>query len=241
MYQLYINVLPSEVLVCIIVILIFTIGAYHQFKKIQICLKEDGVCKKLEITNSIIVTLHLFDCITLYGITYVVKDLYIYTGEWFCFITKIILIIGDAHMMGHSFLIALVKLLVIVHAETDLVRKEKIKDVCFYINCLYGIVVVGILNIARPDYVFVYHNSMADRCFGRSGVMKLENNTASAANLAQLCDISYSSQQLSFEDLFAFMRKFICWLDVSFIYLNAANVLEGLCYLRIFAYMNRYV
>ena len=144
-------------------------------------------------------------------------------------------------MMGYSFLIALAKLLVIVHAETDLVRKEKIKDVCFYINCLYGIVVVGILNIARPDYVFVYHNSMADRCFGRSGVMKLENNTTSAANLAQLCDISYPSQQLSFGYVFAFMRKFICWLDVSFIYLNAANVLEGLCYLRIFAYMNRYV
>ena len=239
MYHLNPNVLLSEVFVGITVIFIFTIGAYHQIKKIQICLKEDGVCNKLEITNSIVVTLHLFNCVALYGITYVVKDLYLYTGEWFCFLTKIILASGDAHMMGHSFLLALVKLLVIVHAETDVVRKEKIKNVAFYINCVYGIVVVGILNIARPDYVFVYHSSMADRCFGRSGVMKLDDNTTSAANLAQLCDITYPSQQLTFDYVIAFIREFICWLDVSFIYLNAANVLEGLCYLHIFAYMNR--
>ena len=58
----------------------------------------------------------------LYGITHVVKDLYLYTGEWFCFLTKIILISDDAHMMAHSFLLALVKLLVIVHAETDMVK-----------------------------------------------------------------------------------------------------------------------
>ena len=229
-----------EIVVGIGVVFLFTIGLYLQAKKIQICLKEDNVSKKLDITNSILLTLHWTYLITLYGVTHVAQNLYVHTGDWFCFMSKILLSIGDAHAMGHSFLLAFLKFLVIVHAESDVTRKEKFKKALFYLNLLYGIVVVGILNVARPDYIFIYHSTLADRCFGRSGAITSQDNTSSAVNLAQLCDISHSTDYITLEYVLNIIRKFICWFDVSFIYLNAANLLEAICYARIFIYMNRY-
>ena len=236
----YQNGFLLEMVVGMLVVLLFTIGVYLQVKKIQICSKEDSVSKKLDITNSILLTIHWAYLITLYGITHVIQDLYVYTGEWFCFLSKILLSIGDAHAMGHSFILAVLKFLVILHAESDVNRKEKFKKVLFCLNLLYGILVVGIMNIARPDYVFIYHSTMADRCFGRSGAITSQDNTSSAVNLVQLCNISRSTEQTALEHVLNIIRRFVCWFDVSFIYLNAANVLEAILYARIFIYMNRY-
>ena len=235
-----VNLLLIEILIAIIVICIFVVGVYLQSKKIQVCWKEKDVAWKLEITNSIFLTLNFFSSITLYGITHFVNDLHAITGKWFCFLSKILFSIGDAHSMGHSFIIAFVKLLVIVHAKADGARIENIKKVFFYLNILYGTLVVGTLNMIRPDYVFVYHSTMADRCLGRSGNILTHDNTSSAVNLVQLCDIPDPTKQVPFEYVLYVFRKVICWLDVSFIYLNAANILEAICYCRIFIHMHRY-
>ena len=153
--------------------------------------------------------------------------------------SKIVLSIGDAHAMGHSFLLAVLKLIVIVHVESDVIRKEKVKKVFSYLNLLYGLVVVGILNIVRPDYVFIYHSAMAERCLGGSGAIIYHDSTSSAVNLVQLCDIAYPTKQTLFGYIIFAIRKFVCWVDVSFIYFNCANLLEAICYTRIFTYMNR--
>ena len=193
------NWLFAEIIIGASVVLIYGIGVYLHTKKVQICRKEGDVAGKLEITNSIILAIHWFFLITLYGVTYVVKDLHEYTGKWFCYSSKILLSIGDAHTMGHSFFIAFLKFMVIVHAGTDESRKEKYKKICFLLNLLYGVIVVGILNMIRPDYIFVYHSSMADRCFGRSGTIETNDNTSSAVNLVQLCNIPSPAQQSPFD------------------------------------------
>ena len=236
----HINLQPIEILIAIVVTCLFAVGVYLQSKKIQVCWKERDVTWKLEITNSILLTLNWFSLITLYGITHFVKDLHEITGRWFCFLSKILLSIGDAYSMGHSFFIAFVKLMVIIHAGTDVIRKENIKKVFFYLNILYGPLVVGILNMVRPDYVFVYHSSMADRCLGSLGIISTHHNTSSAVNLVQLCDIPEPTHQVPVEYVLYVVRKIICWFDVSFIYLNASNILEAICYCRIFIYMHRY-
>ena len=235
----YPHTFVMKMIVGSIVIFLFAVGVYLQTKKVQICLKDDHVSKKLDIANSILLTFNWTYLITLYGLTDYVQNLYSYTGDWFCYMSKIILSIGDAHTMGHSFLLAVLKLIVIVHVESDLIRKEKVKKVCAYLNLLYGIVIVGILNVVRPDYVFIYHSSMADRCLGRSGAITSHDNTSSAVNLVQLCDIAHPTQQTLFEYIIFIIRKSICWFDISFIYLNSANVLEAICYARIFWHMNR--
>ena len=230
----------AEIAIGVTVVLIYCIGVYFHTKKVQICRKECGVAGKLEITNSVIFTIHWFFLITLYGITHVVEDLHKYTGKWFCFSSKILLSIGDAHSMGHSFFIAFLKFLVIVHAGADSVRKEKFKKICFVLNLLYGVIVVGILNMVRPDYIFVYHSSMADRCFGRLGTIERNDNTSSAVNLVQLCSIPSPAQHSSFEYVIHKIKMAACWGDVSFIYLNSANVLEAICYCRTFMVMHWY-
>ena len=234
------NLLPTGILIAIVVVCLFVAGVYLQSKKIQVCWKEKDVTWKLEVTNSIILTLYWSLEIAVYGITYFVKNLHAITGAWFCSLLKILNSLGLAHSMGHSFVIAFVKLLVIVHAGTDVTRKEKFKKLLFYLNILYGALVVGILNVIRPDYVFVYHSSMADRCLSGTGIISSHANTISAANLVQLCDIPEPTKQISFEYTLYVIRKVICWLDATFVYLNAANILEAICYFRIFIYMHRY-
>ena len=118
--------------------------------------------------------------------------------------------------------------------------QERFKKFCTILNITYGIFVVGLLNIVRPDYVFVFHSSMAERCHGRSGAITSHDNTTSNVNLVQLCNISYTNTQPIIEQLLVFIRILICWCDVSFIYLNAANLLEAICHTRVFTYMNRY-
>ena len=157
----YPHTFVMKIIVGSIVIFIFAVGVYLQTKKVQICRKDDHVSKQLDIANSILLTFHWTCLITLYGLTHYVQNLYSYTGDWFCYMSKIILSIGDAHVMGHSFLLAVLKLIVIVHVESDVIRKEKVKKVCAYLNLLYGIVIVGILNVVRPDYVFIYHSANA--------------------------------------------------------------------------------
>ena len=236
----HINLQPIEILIAIVVTCLFAVGVYLQSKKIQVCWKEKDVTWKLEITNSIFITLNFIFVITLYGITHIVKDLYLITGKWFCFLSKILLSIGDAQIMGHSFIIAFVKFLVIIYAKTDNSKKENIKKVFFYLNILYGTLVVGILNMIRSDFVFVYHSALADRCLGGRGIILTYDNTSSSVNLPQLCDIPEPSQQVSFQYILYVIRKIICWIDVSFLYLNAANILEAICYCGIFIHMHRY-
>ena len=234
------NWLFAEIAIGASAVLIYVIGVYLHTKKVKICWKEGEVAGKLEITNSIISIIHWFFVITIYGITHVVKDLHGYTGKWFCYSSKIILSIGDAHIMGHSFFIAFLKFMVINYAGPDNTRKEKFKKICFVLNLLYGVIVVGILNMVRPDYIFVYHSSMADRCFGRSGTIKSNDNTSSAANLVQLCNIPGPAPDFSFDYVIHEIRNAVCWVDVTFIYLNGANVLEAICYCRTFMVMHRY-
>ena len=229
-----------ELLIGTVIITIFVIGSYLHSKKIQICKKEKDATWKLEVTNSITVIIHCINLSMMYGITHFVSDLHSFTGKWFCYFSKVILSIGDAHSMGHSFMIALTKLLIIVHAETDMILKERIKDVFFFLNIFYGIVVVGIMNLVRPDYVFVYHSSMADRCLGGTGMITRNDNTSSSVNLTNLCDIARPEETYTFEYILFGIRKVICWLDAAFIYLNAGNILEAILYVRIFMYMHRY-
>ena len=229
-----------ELLIGITVIIIFAVGVYIHLKKIQICKKEKDATWKLEVTNSITVIIHCFNLCMIYGITYFVSDLYSFTGKWFCYFSKVILSIGDAQSMGQSFMIAFTKLLIIVYAETDMILKERIRNICFFINIFYGIVVLGIMNLARPDYVFVYHSSLADRCLGGTGVIARNDNTSSNSNLMNLCVIPRPEEPTAFDHTVITIRRTACWLDAAFIYLNAANILEAFFYIRIFIYMQRY-
>ena len=231
----------KELLISITVLIIFAVGVYIHLKKIQICRKEKDATWKLEVTNSITVIIHCFNLSMIYGTTHFVSDLYSFTGKWFCYFSKMILSIGDAQSMGQSFMIAFTKLLIIVYAETDMLLKERIRNICFFLNIFYGIIVLGIMNLARPDYVFVYHSSMADRCLGGTGVISRNDNTSSNSNLMNLCDIPRPEEPFIFDLTLVAIRKTACWLDASFIYLNAANILEAFFYIRIFIYMQRYV
>ena len=71
-------------------IFILAIGVYLSFKIIKTSVKEKSNTWKLDISNSVVLIAHHTHCLLMEFITYIVPDLYIHTGEWFCYSSKVV-------------------------------------------------------------------------------------------------------------------------------------------------------
>ena len=100
---------------CIIALFVYGIGVLLNVKVIQVTRKEKQMTSKLDETNSIFFIIHYAHVMVMHGITYLVQDLYLYLGKGFCYISKTLTIIGNSHNAQHSFIIALMKYVMIVH------------------------------------------------------------------------------------------------------------------------------
>ena len=88
---------------------IFVVGLFFHTKVVCVSKKDKDVTWELDITNSIILVFHYGHAIIMNGVTMFVKDLYTYTGTWFCYASKAISLLGNTHSTGHSFVIAIMK------------------------------------------------------------------------------------------------------------------------------------
>ena len=96
-------------------IIIVFIGLYLHVKIIKISKKEKEMTWKLDITNSCILIFNCSHCLFMECITHIVPNLYKYTGEWFCYTSKIINYYGSLYTIGHSMIISILKYVLIVH------------------------------------------------------------------------------------------------------------------------------
>ena len=106
-----------QIIMGIVVVCVYIIGVYLHTKIIQISRKEKDMTWKLDIFNSTLIIVHYFHSIIMHGITYIIDDLHEYTGNWFCYLSRSLVLIGNAHTTGHSFIIAMVKYVVIIHYQ----------------------------------------------------------------------------------------------------------------------------
>ena len=81
----------------IIMICIHCVGIYLHVKIIKTSRNDKQITWKLAITNSCMLMAHHTHCIFMEGITYIVQDLYIYTGEWFCYTSKATMYYGNTY------------------------------------------------------------------------------------------------------------------------------------------------
>ena len=174
--------------------------------------------------------------------TYSIPNLYALTGNWFCYITKCLIVIGGAHTTGHTVLISLIKYVVIVHYQSNIpsTKKEKVKTIFFWINAFYPILVVTICSMIRPDFIFIYDGiSSANRCLGKSEILSSLDNSSSIFKLHHICNIRAPNDLVSFEYLVFIVRTSICWIHVILIYGNVWNLVEMIVYTNIFRFMRR--
>ena len=85
-----------------IVVIIYIIGAYLHIKLIKTSKNDKSMTWMMDIANSIYMLCHKAHLIIIYILTYMIDDLYKYTGSWFCYSSKALAIIGNGNVSGHG-------------------------------------------------------------------------------------------------------------------------------------------
>ena len=235
--------LTSNIIIQIIItICIFLIGIYFHLKIIKLSKKEKGMTWKLDLTNSLILLAHHGHCIIMNAITYIIPDLYIYTGEWFCYTSKVLNYYGTLYTVGHSMIVSILKYIHIVQwKKARNIGKEKVNHAFFWINIIFPGFLVLLHFIVKPNFYVIYDGfARVDRCLGDPN-----NNWGLNSNRTQIKAHTVCKMLIapSTEDHFAFaiyiLRSVVCWTEVVFEYFLAWNVFEIFLYSRIFSFMRR--
>lgn len=231
----------TEIVMFILALCIYIIGVFLHTKIIIVSKRENEMTWKLDIANSFMLMIHYAHVIAMYGITYIIQDLYTYTGEWFCYVSKALTFYGNAYVTGHSLIISLMKYVIIVQYEKVMnVGQDKVKQIFLWIKVFYPIYIFAIFNIVRPDFLLIYDGiSQANRCLGKSDMVSSLDSNRSAIKLHNICDVTEPLRQVSFEYVVFICRQGICWLHVIIVYSNAWNLIEIVIYCKIFGFMRR--
>ena len=237
---------PIIIALMVLAVVIYFGGVYFHVKIIQASRKDKDLTWKLDIANSIILLLHFFQSIFMHTITFIVKDLHLYTGEWFCYSFKAIANYTTFYMYGHAFIISLTKYTIIVHWQAARVwGNEKVAMLYFWINITLPAISILIWLCIRPDFFWEFDGlAQIDRCLGDPKDMWVDNfekvmENKSVTKIHNLCQMYTPSQQDYTEYIIHIFRTCSCWLNVGYFYASGTNLLEMLVYFRLFIFMHR--
>ena len=226
----------------------YLIGAYLHLRIIKVSKKDKELTWKLDVMNSTIILLMQLNNLSLQILTYGVSNVYIYTGEWFCYASKVIAFYGNAYVVGHSLIISMLKYIMVVHWEK--VRdwgNSKFVTVCSGIDVLHPILTILIWLSIRPDFFRAYDGmAQIDRCLGdpkdvwNSAYDELLPNK-SLAKIHNLCQFAGTTQSSTVELAIHVFKTILCWTIVAWTYLTSFNILEIFAYCLTFRYISRYV
>ena len=149
--------ISTQIVMCVLVLCAYVLGVYLNTEIIIVAKKDQHSTWKIDIFNSSMMMVHYAHIIVIYGVTYLVKDLYLYTGTWFCYASKVITLYGMCHVTGQTLIISVMKCAVIVHWKR--VRdfgEEKLKQIFFWLNIMYPLYNIAMFNMVRPDFLFAY-------------------------------------------------------------------------------------
>lgn len=230
-----------QIFMCIIALFVYGAGVYLHIQVIKVTRKEKQMTSKLDETNSIFFIVHYAHVMIMHGITYLVDDLYLYLGKWFCYISKTITIFGNFHTIQHSFIIAVMKYTMIVHYQTlSDPKKNRVKSRFFYTNLFYSVIMIAFLSLLRPDFIVIYDGvSQANRCLGKPEVRSGQGLNATTIKMHHICNLPEPLHLFSFEYIMYVLQKSVCWINIIIIYANTVNMIEMIIYCRIFAFMRR--
>ena len=227
----------------ILVICLGLIGLFLHVKIIRISKKEKEMTWKLDITNSCILIVNCTHSIVMENITYIVPNLYTYTGEWFCYASKVVNYYGNMYTAGHSMIVSILKYILIVHwKKSRNIGIENVKEIFFWINISYSLFMILIHLIIEPDFFWVWDGfARIDRCLGDP-----KNNWGPDSNRTQIKLHAICKQFIEpspdkyFASTIHIIRIGVCWGHIVLWYLVLWNIFEIFAYIRIFAIMRRY-
>ena len=225
---------------------IYFVGVYFHVKIIQVSKKDNELTWKLDTMNSIAMIVLFFLSIFMHCITYMIRDLYMYTGQGFCYIFKIIALYSNYYLWGQASIIALTKYTIIVHWQKAREwGNEKVAMVYFWINIIHPVISILIWLCIRPDFFWAYDGmAQIDRCLGDPKDVWTDNfeklmENKSLTKLHDLCQMNAPPKEDYFQYTIHLIRTFSCWLHVGCYYGIASNLFEMAVYCKLFVFMRR--
>ena len=232
----------SEV-VCIAALFCFLVIGFILHSRIfKTAKREKDITWKLDATNSCFVMLHFFQYISMYIITYYIKDLYLYTGKWICYLSNFLTYYGGSYVQTHSLIIGLMKYCVIVHwKRSNVIGQERVQKLFFCLNILHPSCMILLHVLIVPDFFQVWDGfSHVDRCLGDPKNNWVPNSNSTQIKLHTLCiNIVRNPPENNLDYIIYIIRSTACWLQVSWSYLVLWNILEIFVYAAIFRFMHR--
>ena len=224
-----------------IVIIIYVIGFYLHIKLIKAAKQDKSMTWMIDIANSIFMLCNRAHVILMNAVTYMIDDLYIYTGSWFCYTSKALTIIGNTHLISHTFIIAIMKyVMIVLHDKVRVIGKEKMKGIFLMVNVLFPIYMFAVFNIMYPDFLFIYDGvSQAKRCLGEPELFSSQNPNKTATKLNDVCEFSDSFESWSIQKSLRLTKSIVCWFHCILIYLFLWNLVEAFIYYFVFKSMWR--
>ena len=225
--------IASNVCIASIVTILYAVGLYLHLRIIRVSKTTKDMTWKLDITHSMIcIALYTYN-VLIHPTTYFVENLYMYTGEWFCYAAKVISQFLLFYLGAHSTIIAAMKYVIIVYEEKIRLFKSKIKDTFFFVNISYPIFLILFTLFLIPNYFALYGgHTHINRCFGNQG----RNYT----KWYFMCNLIETHQTLSsFDETINIVKVIICKAQVIIFYATSLNLFDLLLYSRTFAFMRR--
>ena len=237
---------PILIALMVAAVVIYFCGVYFHVRIIQVSKKDKDITWKLDIANSIMMLFIYFQAIAMHGITYIIRDLYTFTGHWFCYVFKVISTYSNIYLGGHALIISLTKYSIIIHWQKAREwGNEKVALLYFWINIMYPVISILIWLCIRPDFFWAYDGmAQIDRCLGDPKDMWVDNfeklkENKTLTKLADLCQMIAPPQQDYIQYIIHTIKICTCWLHVGFQYGSATNILEMAVYPQIFSFMRR--
>ena len=237
---------PILIALLVAAVVIYFCGVYFHVRIIQVSKKDKDITWKLDIANSIMMLFIYFQAIAMHGITYIITDLYTFTGQWFCYVFKVISTYSNIYVGGHALIISLTKYCIIIHWQKAREwGNEKVAMLYFWVNIMHPVISILIWLCIRPDFFWAYDGmAQIDRCLGDPKDMWVDNfeklkENRSLTKLPDLCQMVAPPQQDYIQYIIHMIRICICWLQVGSYYGSATNILEMAVYYQIFSFMRR--
>ena len=226
----------------IIVVCIYIIGWYLHLKIIKISKKEKEMTWKLDITNSSLLLFHYTHVIFMDIITYIVPNLYQHLGTWFCYTSKVVMHYTNLYTVGHSMVVSMLKFTLIVYwKKARSFGNAKIKEIFFWVNLCYPLLMMLIHVMIKPDFYLIYDAyARIDRCLGDPSNNWDKDSNRTQIKIHTICKMFVAppeDEQIAY--IIYLIRSTACWMHVGVAYLVLWNFFEMISYCRIFAFMRK--
>ena len=217
-------------------LMILLVGEVVQFKLYQMVTKENGLVKEVTQMYTSVQMICYPILMTTISSTDFIHPLSEVIGSWYCRFTRIVGYLYFHTILQHSFVVALMRYLFIVHKEwVQKHGKAKIKR-AFLILTFFMPVLMELWGILENDDLD--HFLFINRCSGIDHKLFLSNQ---ATLKAFSCHFENSDTNELVTGYSGIIRKTGCVTKVVLLSLLGLNVSEGFIYFAIFSHMKRYV